>query len=126
MEYRASIQWTETALEALRELPPKVQRGLLRKADGLLDSDPRKRHKPLTGPLSGYFRITYSRYRAVYSVEEETLANDDVLLHLKVLFVAAGIRKQHDKKDIYKVAKKLVELALDDGDTLEGMSEAGT
>jgi len=35
-------------------------------------------------------------------------------LHLKVLFVAAGIRKEHDKKDIYRVAEKLVRLVLDD------------
>ena len=31
---------------------------------------------------------------------------------LKVIFIAAGIRKELDKKDVYRVARKLVESVL--------------
>ena len=43
---------------------------------------------------------------------EEELADNDVVIHVRILFVAEGIRKEHDKKDVYKVAKKLVDLGL--------------
>ena len=119
MDYRVSIQWTETAKEHLKKLPPKVRKGLLEKADELLKRDPRKRFKPLTGPLRGYFRMPYSRYRAVYLVQEEVLSSGDVLLHLKVIFVVAGIRKKRDKQDVYRVAEKIVRLVLDDDDDEE-------
>lgn len=117
MKLRVSIQWTQTARDALQKLPRKVRRGLLAKADALTTGDPRKSCKPLTGPLQGYFRIVYSRYRAIFSVTEEEIADGDKVLHLKVLFVIAGIRKQRDKNDIYRVAEKLVELLLDDSET---------
>lgn len=120
MECRVSIKWTDTAKESLRALPKKVRKGLLDKADELLDcGDPRKCYKPLTGPLQGHYRIVYSRYRAVFSVEEESLATGDKLLHLTVIFIAAGIRKAYDKNDIYRVAKKLVESVFSDEDVDE-------
>jgi mRNA-degrading endonuclease RelE of RelBE toxin-antitoxin system len=124
MECRVSIRWTTTAKESLKALPKKVRRGLLTKADELLDcGDPRECCKPLKGPLQGYYRIVYSRYRAIFSVEEERLVNDDVILHLTVLFVAAGARKEHDKQDVYRVAEKLVRLVLKDDETLDGVSD---
>ncbi len=108
-----TIQWTTTAKEALRGLPKKVAKGLLDKAEELYKcEDPKTAHKPLTGPLKGNYRITYARYRAVYSVEEEDIANGDVFVHIRVLFVAAGIRKERSKKDVYAVAQKIVELGV--------------
>ena len=112
MERQVRIQWTETAKNGLRKLPQKVRKGLFRKVDDLAKGDPSKTYKPLTGPLQGYYRIRYSRYRAIYTVEEESIANGDVLTHVRVLFVAVGIRKEGDKHDIYKLAEKLVELGL--------------
>jgi mRNA-degrading endonuclease RelE of RelBE toxin-antitoxin system len=113
MASRITIQWTTTAKDALKKLPQKVRKGLLDKADQLAEcDDPRKYCKPLTGPLEGYYRITYGRYRAVFTVTEVRLVNGDVLLHLRVIFIAAGIRKEYDKNDIYNVAKKLVEHVL--------------
>ena len=113
METRITIQWTETAKDALKSLPKKVRAGLLSKADDLATGgDPRKYCKPLTGPLDGYYRIVYSRYRAIFTVEEESLAGGDVLLHLKVIFIAAGIRKEYDRGDVYRVALKLVTQVL--------------
>ncbi len=108
---RVTIQWTETAKRCLEKLPPKVRRGLLEKADGFLKcDDPKEASKALVGPLSGYYRIVYSRYRAIYSVDEERLADGDVLVHVKVRFVAAGIRKEGDKKDIYQLAMRLIQM----------------
>ena len=120
MQRRIWIQWTTTAKEGLKKLPLKVRRGLLKKADELEDcDDPRKVNKPLTGPLQGFYRIVYSRYRAIYKVEEEKLANKNIVIRIKILFVAVGQRKEHDKHDVYKLAKKLVELGLLD---VEGKS----
>lgn len=116
MKRRVSIQWTETAKRSLASLPRKVRRGLLEKADELLTcDDPREASKPLVGPLSGYYRITYSRYRAIYSVEEERIANGDVLIHVKILFVAAGTRKEGDKNDVYQFAMKLLRMGVIEG-----------
>jgi hypothetical protein len=76
----------------------------------LRSGDPRKASKPLVGPLAGYYRITYARYRAVYSVQEELLVGGERILHLRVIFIAAGVRKERDKRDIYRIAEKLVRL----------------
>ena len=119
MERRVKIQWTETARSQLAKLDPKVRKGILAKAALLRDSDdPRSAHKPLAGPLRDYYRLTYGRYRAIYAVEEEDLASGDSLIHVRVLFVAAGKRKEHDKRDIYKIAQRIVEAGLIDPDEL--------
>jgi len=114
MKIQVRVQWTQTALAALRKLPKKVQRGLLEKADDLLKCDPRTVHKPLTGPLQGCYRITYGRFRAIYRVDEERTSGGRKVLSLKILFIAAGIRKERDKNDIYRLAEKIVRLLADD------------
>ncbi len=109
------VQWTRTALEYLRGLPKKVQAGLLAKADELqLGGDPRKFHKPLTGPLGGHYRITYGRYRAIYRVDEERGAGGNVVVTVTVTFVACGTRREHSRDDVYRVAEKLIELGIID------------
>ncbi len=121
MARQVIVQWTETAKNQLAKLPPKVRRGLLNKASELRGcTDPRRAHKPLTGPLEGYFRITHGRYRAIYTVVDEKLASGAVVSCIRVLFVAAGQRKERDRKDIYRIAQRLVELGiipLDDEDS---------
>lgn len=115
MEHRVIIQWTETARRQLANLPKKVRRGLLDKAKNLRTcGDPRRAHRALVGPLTDYYRITYGRYRAVYCVQEDELASGDVLVYIRVLFVAVGIRKEHDRHDIYKLAEKMIDLGLID------------
>jgi mRNA interferase RelE/StbE len=91
-----------------------VRQGLIAKFDQMQasDADPREYAKPLIGPLQGYYRVVYSRYRALFSVEEQVLSRGDVLLQISAVVVAVGIRKEHAKKDVYNVAKKLVELGL--------------
>lgn len=113
---RVVIQWTNCAKRCLAQLPYKARKGLLDKADRLAEcEDPRKAFKALQGPLKGYYRLTYSRYRAVYSVEDEKLADGTVLMYIRVRFVVAGIRKEGDKKDVYRFALRMLNLgALDD------------
>jgi mRNA interferase RelE/StbE len=112
MESRVIIQWTETARDGLKKLPKKVRRGILEKADELCECDPEDVHKALTGPLQGYYRLTCGRYRAIYTVDREDIATGEVLFRIRVLFVAVGIRKEGDKKDVYKLAQKLIRLGL--------------
>lgn len=112
---RVRIVWTHTAADSLRKLPKKVRAGILAKADELEDcEDPRAFHKPLTGPLHGYYRLTYARYRAVYTVSEDEILNGDVLVTVTVCFVAVGKREEHSKNDVYKLAQRAVELGLVD------------
>ena len=90
-----------------------MRRGLLDKAEGLRNcSDPRSAYKPLVGPLAGYYRLIYSRYRAVYSIKEDELASGDVLVTIWIQFIAVGKRKERDKNDIYKIAEKMVKFGL--------------
>lgn len=115
MEHRVTIRWTNTAKEQLAALPLKVRQGILAKANHLREcDDPRSAHKPLVGPLQGFYRLTYARYRAVYRVEDERLASGDVLVHIHVCFVAAGRRKERDRKDIYRIAEKMINFDLVD------------
>lgn len=115
MQRRVIVQWTDTAKKQLAALPRKVRRGLLDKAGALREcGDPRETHKPLVGPLQGYYRITYARYRAVYSACEEQITSGDVLVYVRVIFVAVGKRKERDAKDIYRIAEKMVNLGLVD------------
>ena len=93
MKRRITVQWTRPAKERLATLPPKIRRAILEKTSALAKGDPRKAHKPLTGPLRGYYSIKVSRYRAIYTVHEETLANGDTLLLVQVVVVAVGLRK---------------------------------
>lgn len=105
---RVEIKWTQTAADALRRLPEKARRGLLRKADDLKNCDPKSAGKPLTGPLKGCYRITWGRYRAIYSVSERQEPNGEKVIEVTVTFVLAGLRKNGDKADVYALAHKLV------------------
>src|SRR5437016_127937 len=110
---RVTVEWTQTARTALAQLPLKVRRGLLDKTEELRKADdPTTVYKPLTGPLQGYYRISYSRYRAIYSVARETLGGGEVAIHIIIRFVAVGIRKEGDKKDIYRFVQKLLKLGV--------------
>jgi mRNA interferase RelE/StbE len=107
-----TVQWTETAKKRLAGLPKPIRRGLIRKIGALRDSDPRQAGKPLIGPLKGYRSITHGRYRAIFTVEEERGADGEILLRVRVYVEAVGIRRDREKKDVYKIAQKLVELGL--------------
>ncbi len=71
-----------------------VSAGLLR-----LETEPAKRGKPLGGDLGNYYtiRLAGQRYRAVYSI---------AITQGVVTVVVVGIRKEGDKRDVYRVASK--------------------
>ena len=70
-----------------------------------LESDPELRGKPLDDDLAGYrsIRAVGQRYRIIYRVERSVVT---------VVIVAAGIRKEGSREDIYRVASKLIRLGL--------------
>jgi mRNA interferase RelE/StbE len=104
LSYKLEI--TETCLSLLEQITDKrIQLTILDKIEGL-NVDPEKQGKPLVKELSGFRSMHVSgRYRVIFKIEKE--------LNI-VLIVAAGIRKEGDQKDIYKLAKKLLKLGLID------------
>jgi mRNA interferase RelE/StbE len=67
--------------------------------------DPELQGKPLGDDLAGYrsVRALGQRYRIIYRVERSIVT---------VVVVAAGIRKEGSREDIYRVAEKLIRLGL--------------
>jgi len=107
------IAWTERAKKGLRQLPLEVQKGLLDAIDAIKTcDDPTRQYKRLAGPLKGLNRVRYSRYRAIFSTTKEVHKNGETIITYSVMFLAVGIRKEKSRKDIYFVAKKLVDKGI--------------
>jgi len=70
-----------------------------------LESDPDKRGKPLREDLFGYrsLRVVGQRYRVIYSIDPDAAS---------VHVVAAGIRREGARDDVYVLAQRLVRLGL--------------
>jgi mRNA interferase RelE/StbE len=70
-----------------------------------LAADPELQGKPLGDDLAGYrsVRAVGLRYGIIYRVERSAVV---------VMVVAAGIRKQGSREDVYRVAAKLIRLGL--------------
>jgi mRNA interferase RelE/StbE len=100
------IKITETCLSLLESITDKrIQSTILGKIEGL-GIDPEKQGKSLVKELAGFRSVHVAgRYRIIFKIEKDP----DV-----VWIVAAGIRKEGDQKDIYKLAKKLLKLGLID------------
>ena len=99
MKYKIEI--TPLALELLSKVKNKREQQGLSKRIEQLESEPNKQGKPLSGALKGYrsIRALGQRYRIVYRVDQEKII---------VVIVGAGIRKEGDKKDIYKILNKFI------------------
>jgi mRNA interferase RelE/StbE len=82
----------------------RIQEKLLERMTALA-GDPELQGKPLGDDLAGYrsVRAVGQRYRIIYRVERSTVV---------VMVVAAGIRKEGSREDIYRVAAKLIRLGL--------------
>lgn len=105
MEAVYSVRLTPTAKSMLAAVKDRrVQEKIRDRIDGLA-RDPAKQGKPLIGELSGYrsVRAVGQRYRIIYRVQRP---------QVEVLVVAAGIRKEGDRGDIYALARKLLRLKL--------------
>ena len=102
MKYKILI--TDTCLALIEKIPDKkIRRTILKRIEGLSE-EPDKQGKMLVKDLSG-FRSIYAagRYRIIYKVDKQTVI---------IYILAAGIRKQGDKKDIYNIARKLLDAGL--------------
>lgn len=97
MEYQIEI--APLALELLSKIKDRREQQTISKRIEQLKIEPHKQGKALTGSLKGYrgIRVLGQRYRIVYQVKEERIV---------VVIVGVGIRKEGDKKDIYRVLNK--------------------
>ncbi len=100
-----TIRWSAQARDMLLSISDRRVREKIYEKVKLLEEEPEKQGKPLTGELSGYrsIRAAGQRYRIIYRKERDKL---------KVWIVALGIRKEGSKRDIYTLAKKLLRLYL--------------
>ena len=102
MKYEILI--TDICLNLIEKIPDKkIQRTILNRIERLSD-EPEKQGKMLVKDLSGFRSIhAAGRYRIIYKIDKQTVI---------IYVLAAGIRKEGDKKDIYKIAKKLLDARL--------------
>src|SRR5207245_10661792 len=96
---------TAAARLMLDEISDRRVRESIRDTIDALASHPELRGKPLGGDLKGYrsVRAVGQRYKIIYCVERSTVT---------VAVVAAGIRKEGSREDIYALAQRLVKLRL--------------
>ena len=106
MKYDVFI--TDTCLDLIGKISDKkIQQRILVRIEKLYD-EPDKQGKSLVKDLTGFFSIHVSkRYRVIYRIDEKTVT---------IYVLAVGIRKEGDKKDIYAIAKKLLNAGLLDFD----------
>jgi mRNA interferase RelE/StbE len=95
---------TDTCFDLIDKISDKkIQRVILNRIERLSD-EPTKQGKMLVKKLSGFRSIhAAGRYRIIYKVDKQTVI---------IYILAAGIRKQGEKKDIYKITKKLLNAGL--------------
>ena len=99
------IEITPTAAGMLEGIKDRrIRESICGRIDGLV-SEPEKQGYPLTAELTGYrsLRAVGQRFRIIYHVDKSKIV---------VIVVAAGIRKDGDKRDIYALAQKLIRTGL--------------
>ncbi len=100
-----SIIVEPTAAEMLAKISDRrIKDKIVEKINGLAN-EPEKQGKVLGGDLDGYrsVRAVGQRYRIIYHIDGEKVV---------VIVVALGIRKEGDKKDVYKLTQRLFKLGL--------------
>ena len=103
MTYR--IVLTPTALKLLEAIADRRIREQIRNRIDGLAHDPEQQGKPLGGELVGFrsLRAVGQRYRILYRVERSRIL---------VIVIGVGLRKEGDRRDIYRLAQKLIRLRL--------------
>jgi len=101
--YRVDILPTAQDM-VLKIADHRIQEKLLERMTALA-GDPELQGKPLGDDLAGYrsVRAVGQRYRIIYRIERSEVV---------VVVVAAGIRKEGSREDVYRVAAKLIRLGL--------------
>jgi mRNA interferase RelE/StbE len=104
LKYRVLI--TDTCLRLIEKiLDKKIQLSILDRIQKLSE-EPEEQGKKLVKDLAGFRSVhAAGRYRIIYKTDKRTVI---------IYVLAAGIRKEGDKKDIYKIAKKLLDAGLMD------------
>jgi mRNA interferase RelE/StbE len=106
------VRVTETAARMLRDITDaRIRRKILDVITDLKDQ-PEVKGKPLIGELARFrsIRAVGQRYRILYQLEGTQVV---------VYVVAIGIRKEGDKRDIYKLAQRLMRLGLLDAESTQ-------
>jgi len=99
---------TDVCLSLIEKISNKKTQAAIIDRIEALRTDPEKQGKALVRRLAGFRSIhAAGRYRVIYKIDNNATV---------VWVVAVGIRKEGDKKDIYKIAKKLLRLGLLDLD----------
>ncbi|MEA3416340.1 MAG: type II toxin-antitoxin system RelE/ParE family toxin [Thermodesulfobacteriota bacterium] len=102
MTYKPEI--TDVCLSLIEKISNKKTQAAIIDRIEALRTDPEKQGKALVKRLAGFRSIhAAGRYHVIYKIDNNATV---------VWVVAAGIRKEGDKKDIYKIAKKLLRLGL--------------
>jgi mRNA interferase RelE/StbE len=102
---RCTVVWTATAAKELGEITDRRVRQLIFDTTKRLEHEPAKQGAPLTRELAGFrdLRAVGQRYRVLYRVEEGQRV---------VQVVAAGLRREGSRDDIYELAKRLLRIGL--------------
>lgn len=100
MQYKVKL--TGKAKQLLTEIKDRREQRLLLARIRRLTDNPEQQGKPLRDELAGYrsIRAVGQRYRVIYRIEERSVI---------VVVAAIGRRKEGDRKDVYKIAQKLVD-----------------
>jgi mRNA interferase RelE/StbE len=99
------LEITPTALGVIdKAQDSRIRAKIIETIEGLAE-EPEMKGKPLTAELDGYHsvRAAGQRYCIIYRIDKEKVI---------VLVIAAGIRRDGDRKDIYELAKKLIRARL--------------
>jgi mRNA interferase RelE/StbE len=102
---RHQVLWTATALELLEAFSDRRIQQQLLDTSKRLETDPEKQGKPLRAELLGFrsLRSVGQRHRLIYSID-----SDARTVHV----VAAGLRREGARDDIYALAQRLVRIGL--------------
>ena len=101
--YRVRLTPTaQTMVSAIKDR--RIQEVILDRIASLA-GDPDKQGKPLRGELKALRSLPAAgqRYRIIYRVHRE---------QIEVLVVAAGLPREGDREDIYRLAQRLLRLGL--------------
>lgn len=84
----------------------RVREQIVRRARQLAE-EPEKQGRLLRNELAGYrsVRAAGQRYRIIYQIIED---------QVRVVVIAAGIRRESDRRDAYTLAQRIVRLGLVD------------